>query len=44
MLPSLAHRPADVEQTAAAFREALVRVREVADDNAFVRHLEIPLF
>jgi len=44
MLPSLAHRPADVEQTAAAFREALARVQDVADNNAFVGALEIPLF
>ena len=44
MLPSLAHRPADVEQTAAAFREALAHVQDVADNNSFVRALEIPLF
>jgi glutamate-1-semialdehyde aminotransferase len=44
MLPSLAHGARDLEQTANAFGGALARVREVAAEGAFVRHLEIPLF
>jgi glutamate-1-semialdehyde 2,1-aminomutase len=44
MLPSLAHGALEVEQTLAAFRGALTRVQEVAAEQAFVRHLEIPLF
>lgn len=43
MLPSLAHGPREIEETAAAFRGALTRVRDVAAQDAFVRHLEIPL-
>ena len=44
MLPSLAHGAGEIEQTVTAFRGALSMVMEVAEANAFVRHLEIPLF
>jgi glutamate-1-semialdehyde 2,1-aminomutase len=43
MLPSLAHGEADIAGTVSAFRAALLRVREVADRDSFVRDLEIPL-
>lgn len=44
MLPSIAHGAPELEQTVSAFGGALRRVREVAADGSFVRHLEIPLF
>jgi glutamate-1-semialdehyde aminotransferase len=44
MSPSLAHGARDLDETVSAFRGALARVREVAAEGAFVRHLEIPLF
>jgi glutamate-1-semialdehyde aminotransferase len=44
MLPSLAHGTLEVEQTLSAFRGALTHVQEVAAEQAFVRHLEIPPF
>jgi glutamate-1-semialdehyde aminotransferase len=44
MMPSVAHGGRDIEQTVSAFRGALTRVKEVAADGAFVRHLEIPWF
>jgi glutamate-1-semialdehyde 2,1-aminomutase len=43
MLPSLSHGALEIEETVSAFRGALTRVQEVADEGAFVRELEIPL-
>jgi glutamate-1-semialdehyde aminotransferase len=43
MLPSTAHGEPEMEQTIAAFREALQRVEEVESKQAFVRYLDIPL-
>lgn len=43
MLPSLAHGEAELEQTLAAFRQALTRVQEVADQDRFATELELPL-
>ena len=44
MLRASRTAPRTSRRRAAAFYDALVRVREVADRNAFVRHLEIPQF
>ena len=43
MLPSLAHGEAELEQTLTAFRQALTRVQEVADQDRFATELELPL-
>lgn len=43
MLPSLAHGDAELEQTLAAFRQALTRVQAVADQDRFATALELPL-
>lgn len=43
MLPSLAHDDTTVDRVIAAYREALAVVEQVAAEDAFARHLEIPL-
>jgi glutamate-1-semialdehyde aminotransferase len=43
LLPSLAHGQPELEQTLAAFRAALERVRDVSVGDVFEAHLEIPL-
>ncbi len=43
MLPSLAHDEATLDKVIAAYREALAVVEQVAEADAFARHLEIPL-
>jgi hypothetical protein len=42
MLPSVAHGEEELGLTLEAFRGALQRVQEVADEGSFARHLEIP--
>jgi glutamate-1-semialdehyde aminotransferase/predicted aldo/keto reductase-like oxidoreductase len=42
LLPSLAHGEEELGLTLTAFRGALQRVQEVADEGSFARHLEVP--